>query len=224
MESYQESRLGIFGGSFNPVHSGHIKAAQEVIARLGLARVVFVPASVPPHKETIGLLRAEDRARMIELAIQSDPRLECSDVELRRAAPSYTIDTLRHFAEGSPGTELYFILGSDLLGTLDTWKDWEDLFTLATLVVIARPGEGWSGELPLALRDRFRYYEGSEGAQIYRDMNSHCLILLEIEGVEVSSTEIRARLAHGEGLEGLVPGAVEEYIKSRGLIAKEAPK
>lgn len=207
-------RVGLFGGSFDPVHLGHVAAAGEAAGALGLEKVLMIPVGIPPHKLERTLAPAEDRLRMLELAAEGEELLEPCDIELRRPGPSYTIDTVRQLAQGfGEGVELCLIFGSDAVGELPTWKMAEALFREARPVVLLRPGLGpprWE-----ALDDLF-------GEDVLARLKQGVLLLEKTPAV--SSTRVREAAASGGPLGGLVPGPVEEHIRSRGLYgAKRTP-
>ena len=134
-------RLGLFGGTFNPMHYGHLRSAEEVCEVLGLTRLWFIPAGHPPHKTTRGITPFEMRLEMSRLAVGDHPVMSVSDLEGRRPGRSYSIETLRQIRqEVGPAWELYFILGLDAILEIATWKDYKDLFTLSDFVVLDRPG------------------------------------------------------------------------------------
>ena len=186
-------RIGVLGGTFDPVHIGHLILAQEAYTKLALDRVLFVPAAVPPHKDPGAVSPAHHRLRMVQLAVGDDPRFQASDLEFRRPGKSYTVDTLRHIRKLWPGSKLFLLIGADNLGELPTWKEYEELFLLSEVVVAHRPGAEPCGELA----DRVRF--------------------LSIPMVSISATYIRRRVADGEPIRYLVPREVEEYIGEHGL-------
>lgn len=198
-------RIGILGGSFNPVHLGHLVMAQDALERFGLDRVLFVPANQPPHKPTPGMASAADRLTMLQLATRGDPRFAVCEEELQRGGVSYTVDTLRRLRELHPGAGLHFIIGGDTLRELHTWKDIYTVLELCVMVTIARPGfrtEGLDAE-GLRLDDPWP-------ARLAANVVTGHL-------VAVSSTDIRARAARGWSVRYLVPDAVAQYIADGGL-------
>ena len=206
-EVSKPARIGVLGGTFDPVHLGHVAAAEGAAEALGLARVVLVPAGNPPHKLDGARAGADDRLAMARLAVAGRAKLDVSDIETRREGPSYTVDTVRELAaELGPGMRLYLLLGSDALRDLPSWRDVEEIFRVAEPVAVERPGEpaiDWDAlarSLPAELVSRAR-------ANFVR---------LE-RGVDVSSTEVRRRLAEGEHVTGLLAPEVERYIREHGL-------
>lgn len=193
-------KTGIMGGTFDPIHYGHLLAAEECRRRLGIDRIVFVPTGSPPHKTDRRVTPAEDRYAMTLLATAGVPEFSVSRMEIDRKRPTYTVDTLREFiAGGTPPEDLFFITGLDALLSIDTWVDYLLLPTLCTLVTATRPGYDVQGvdSLPEGIRDNIR--------------------LVEIPEFAISSTEIRRRAGDGRGVRFLVPRLVEAYIESAGL-------
>ena len=197
-------RVGILGGTFDPPHVGHLAVAQDAWSRIPLDRVLFVPAAVPPHKVGAVSTPAELRLEMVRAAIAGDDRFQASDLELGRAGPSYTVDTLRELTNRQPGAELFLLLGADQFRELATWRDPAAISRLATLVLIPR-GEG-DGSAALA---------AARGA-LPPDAR---VTPLEATRIDVSSTEIRRRRAGGEPIRYLVPDDVLRVIEREGLYA-----
>lgn len=198
--------IGVFGGSFNPVHNAHLAVAEAVRTRLGLDRVFFVPAAIPPHKRGEKLASNRDRLRMLRLALEGREGLEVDELELRRGGISYTIETIREFRGRFPaGTELVFILGSDSLGILPEWKEVHALLAAVRLAIYPREG------YPVSLVDELRGRLSEEEVRILRAG------FMDLPLVEVSATEVRERLRLGESVDHVVPRAVAEYIRAHGL-------
>ena len=193
-------KTGIMGGTFDPIHYGHLLAAEECRRRLDIDRIVFVPTGSPPHKTERRVTPAEDRYAMTLLATAGVPEFSVSRMEIERKRPTHTVDTLREFiARGTPPRDLFFITGLDALLSIETWVDCMLLPTLCTLVTATRPGYDVRGlnSLPGRIRDNLR--------------------LVEIPEFAISSTEIRRRAGDGRGVRFLVPRLVEAYIESVGL-------
>lgn len=189
-------RLGIFGGTFDPIHIGHLLLAELARYLLHLDRVLFVPAARPPHKGEV-VASPEHRYRMTALACADNPHFEVSDLELRREGPSYTVETLRWIQRDSPaGTEPYLLIGADIARDLETWKDHERLLEESKVVVLARAGVSQS-ELPERVASR--------------------ATVLSTPILEISSTEIRRLVRAGGSIRYQVTDPVESYIRSRGL-------
>lgn len=196
-------RLGVLGGTFDPPHVGHLILAEEARTRLDLRKVLFVPAGDPWRKAAQEVTAAEHRLAMVRLMLGSDPHFEVSTLEMERAGPSYTVDTLEalHQQHG-PGLELYFIVGEDALHDLPHWKEPARILSLARLAVARRPaGEGWFDA------DLEAIVPGL----------SERVVPLPMPTVEISSTHLRERARAGLSLRYLVPLGVEEYIRRHGL-------
>jgi nicotinate-nucleotide adenylyltransferase len=210
--------IGLFGGTFNPIHLGHLRAAEEVREGQDLDEVRFMPAALPPHKEARGLATPADRLRMVELAVAGVPGFRVSDLELARPGPSYSIDSLRTVrTETGADARLVFILGFDAFREFHTWKDFVEIFALVDVVVVTRPP--WPDrllpeEIPLAAREAFRYDSISEA---FRHASGHVLSLQRITALDISAAAIRDRVATRRSIRFLVPPAVERYVAERGL-------
>ena len=178
-------KVGIFGGTFNPIHIGHLLLAETARQTLALDRVLFIPTRQPPHKRASGLLDGSLRLRMIRLAIKDQPAFVASDIELRRSGPSYSIDTVAALRRALPEARLFLLIGQDMLAV--RWVGWRKLKRLCTIAAVRRPGER-----------RMRTERG--------------IRWLEMPAMDVSSSDIRARLAAGRSVRYLVPQAVERYI------------
>lgn len=178
-------KVGLFGGTFDPIHRGHVAPVQAARRRLGLDRVLYLPTAHPPHKPDHRLAPALARYAMVELALLGEEGLFVSTHELGGGA-SYTVDTLEHFRAALPGTELHLLLGMDSLAALTSWRRWRELTSLARLVVLARPG--WPGDTVRAALP----------AELRAAEESGRLVAIENEPCDVSATELRAALARGE--------------------------
>ncbi|GAB7039928.1 MULTISPECIES: nicotinate-nucleotide adenylyltransferase [Catenuloplanes] len=191
-------RIGIMGGTFDPIHNGHLVAASEVADRFGLDEVVFVPTGQPWQKGRQAVTPAEDRYLMTVIATASNPRFTVSRVDIDRPGPTYTVDTLRDLRGlYGPGAELFFITGADAVEKMLSWKDAERMFELARFVGVTRPGfELSSAHLP-----------------------EDAVSLVEIPAMAISSTACRARVVAGKPVWYLVPDGVVQYIAKRGLYA-----
>ena len=186
-------RLGVFGGSFNPPHVGHYLIASDAFEALELDKLLIIPAAANPLKGPDQAAGAGDRLRMVELAFDGDSRFEVSSMEIQRGGLSYTVDTLEALAEQHPGAELVLLLGMDALETIDRWKQPDRIRELAKLAVLSR------GDVEMSLP------EGVEAVTTRR--------------IDVSSTEIRERIAHGRSIRGFVAATVEKFISTAKLYA-----
>ena len=196
MRMARAQRLGVMGGTFDPIHHGHLVAASEVAQFFMLDEVVFVPTGQPWQKDDRKVSPSEDRYLMTVIATASNPRFSVSRIDIDRAGPTYTIDTLRDLrAERGEGAELFFITGADALSRMMSWQDVNELFELAHFVGCTRPGHRLTGHgLP---EDR--------------------VSLLEIPALAISSTDCRERVAHGQPIWYLVPDGIVQYIAKRQL-------
>jgi len=226
MKKTGRKKLGLLGGTFNPVHLGHLRAAVEVREMLYLEKIYFIPAYLPPHKTNEHIASPTDRLKMLELGINSNSLFEIADIELKRGGKSYTVDTLRYFTNAIPEFDFYFILGTELFSEMDSWKDYKELFRLSNFAVIKRPGYllDIQSLLPLELRDDFRYYKEYQNVALYTNKNSKILSLLKIDGLQISSSQIRELVSENKSIKYLVPSKVESYISSREVYKKEASK
>lgn len=191
-------RVGVMGGTFDPIHHGHLVAASEVQAWFDLDEVVFVPTGDPWQKSDREVSAAEHRYLMTVIATASNPRFRVSRVDVDRGGPTYTIDTLRDLRAQLPDTELYFITGADALADIFTWRDAEELFTLARFVGVTRPG--------YALDD-----------DALGKIPGERVTLIEIPALAISSTDCRERTERGEPVWYLVPDGVVQYIAKHQL-------
>lgn len=222
-------RIGLFGGTFNPIHRGHLQAIQDVQTAFELDQIYFIPAALPPHKESKGVADAGDRMQMIRLGISNYAALKASvtvsDVELGRCGPSYTIDTVRYFLQVLPeNTALYFILGLDAFLEIDTWKSYPDLFRLVTFIVMSRPGaDPHDNGLMWATLEKYlkskisATYRFSASQSCYVHDQKQPVLILDVSPLDISSTKIRELVKKGFSIESLVPENVEDYIKTKGL-------
>lgn len=199
VEPTRRLRLGVMGGTFDPIHHGHLVAASEVQARFHLDEVVFVPTGQPWQKADRQVSLAEDRYLMTTIATASNPRFSVSRVDIQRDGPTYTVDTLRDLRElRGQNLDLFFITGADALAQILTWKGVEELFDLAHFVGVSRPG------VPLGEND-------------ITHLPADKVTLLEVPALAISSTACRARVADGMPIWYLVPDGIVQYIAKRGL-------
>jgi len=194
----------VFGGSFDPVHMGHLTVAQDAVEQLELDRLIFVPAAVPPHKQDHTLADGEHRFAMLRLAAEDNPAFEVSDMELRRGGVSYTFETMQQIQAEHPGAELFFIVGLDSLMELHLWRNIDELLEQYAVVPFAR-----GGEEPQRAAEKIELSEPWKNRLMER--------LIRIHEIEVSASEVRMRLAEGLSIRYLVPPEVEMYIFEHGL-------
>ena len=194
-------KTGIFGGAFNPVHNGHIQLMSSYLDYLELDRIILIPTANPPHKTGAYLVSEEDRLNMLRLLSKDEPRLEISDIEFRREGKSYTYLTLLDLKTLYPDDEFYLIIGSDQYLSFNTWYNPDGILKFATVCTMARE----HGDL-----EKLYAYKAE-----HENMKNS--IIAEFDIFEASSTDIRNRVKEGRSITGLVPEAVENYIKERGL-------
>lgn len=209
-------RIGLLGGTFNPVHNGHLHIAEEVRKSCRLDQVWFVPAWQPPHKEVAADVSFAQRLAMVEIALADYPEFQVCDIEGRRGGTSFSVDTLKQLHQQYPEHEFFFIMGLDSFREISLWHRYQELFELAHIVVTARPG--FSGDiralLPVAIADRFCYDSQSENL---RHDVGFSLIVVDHTCHHASSTEIRQRIMDRQNIEGSVPTAVISYINRHQL-------
>jgi nicotinate-nucleotide adenylyltransferase len=216
-------RLGILGGTFNPIHYGHLAAAEEVRDRLKLDQVLFIPSFLPPHKQDEEIPPAVQRLEMVRLATAGNPYFTVSDIEVKREGRSYTIETIEALRSTCRSAELFFITGLDSFLEIQTWHQWERLLTLSAFIVLSRPGYRFADlakidflkdeALELAALDRGELMQAviRPGAfTIYLEMIPH---------YDISSTDIRKRMREARTVKYLLPESVEHYIITNKLYA-----
>jgi nicotinate-nucleotide adenylyltransferase len=194
-------RIGLFGGTFDPPHLGHLALAEHARDRLGLDEVRFIPAGQPPHKRGEGIAPAAARLAMTRLAVRGNPAFTVSTLEVRRGGPSFTVETLRTVAAATPAARLYLLMGADSLDDFATWHEPETILRLATLVVAGRPG---AGTRRLEPRGRGR------------------IVRLDNAEIALSSSLVRNRVRAGRSVRYLVPDAVAAYIVRHRLYRRRA--
>ena len=194
------------GGTFDPVHNGHLVAASEVADLFGLDEVVFVPTGQPWQKDR-GVTPSEDRYLMTVIATASNPRFTVSRVDIDRGGPTYTRDTLRDLRALNPDADLYFITGADALASILTWQDWEEMFALAKFVGVSRPGYA---------------LDGAHIEKALAEMPDDALNLVEVPALAISSTDCRKRAQEDRPIWYLVPDGVVQYVSKRRLYHSHA--
>lgn len=213
------SLTGLFGGTFNPIHLGHLKVAEEVIRRLPLDRILFIPSYIPPHKTSREVVPVRHRLEMVKIACQGHPAFLVSDVEARRPGPSYSIVTLRRLKEAQPDDQFFFIVGTDAFLEIETWKDYDRLLRECSFVVVSRPGFGIKSTEKVIERIKSEAVLVSGGQAAFKpeDLKPGRLYLVEARTPDISSTEVRKRLQAGQPITDLVPSGVEKYIAKHKL-------
>jgi nicotinate-nucleotide adenylyltransferase len=213
-----EYQIGILGGSFDPVHMGHLGLAQEVYKKFDLDQVLFIPAFQAPHKKTAPLASSVHRLEMLKLTLKDSPHFSVSDKEIHRKEVSYTIDTLNDLQIEFPSSKLFLIIGYDNLFKLDSWKDAFKIMKKHTIVVASRPGMNsnfaekkvlgmFKGDSPYILRKTT-----GKDQEFYHQETGSRLIVFNIRPRDISSSLVREQLAQGKSMENLLPREVERYI------------
>ncbi|MBN2515491.1 MAG: nicotinate-nucleotide adenylyltransferase [Deltaproteobacteria bacterium] len=211
-------KWGLFGGTFDPIHMGHLRCAVEVREIFDLDRIIFIPAAQQPLKTDKKVTPFHHREQMVKLAVEANPPFSVSDIENLRGGKSYSIDTVKHFLTASPeGLELYFIMGQDAFQDIHRWKEWEQLLLLCNFIVVTRPGyevRKFSDILPEYAAAQFHFdtdagaFTGPTGGAIY---------FKRLTFLEISSTDIRNRTKNGQSILYLVPDSVRHYISENAL-------
>ncbi len=218
-------RIGLFGGTFNPVHFGHLKVSLEIKDMYDLDKIIVIPSAIPPHKKNLEMAEAAERLEMTELAFQNVLGFSVSDVELQRGGPSYTIDTIKSFiVDLSVKTKFFLVLGIDAFLEINTWKLFTELFDLISFIVMARPGkwsephaEKWKcfGDyLKTNISDDYIFLQ-AENKFVHQEKKT--VYISDVDPVNISSTQIREFVRTGRSIQSLVPKKVEAFIINRGL-------
>ena len=214
-------KIGLFGGTFNPIHLGHLRSAEEVREAFTLDRIYFVPSANPPHKSGSDLAPAADRLTMVELAVADNPFFSASAVELERPGISYSVDTIRHFLTVLQPSTLVFIVGLDAFRDMATWKDYAIIPELCDLLVTSRPGMPIPPPnqlLPVALKTLFWY---DPRTNVHRHISGHSLTLYEIAGLNIAASTVRTKVRQGQSIRYLVSPVIEAYIAHHTLYQTE---
>ncbi|MFZ7127103.1 MAG: nicotinate-nucleotide adenylyltransferase [Desulfobacterales bacterium] len=219
-------KIGLFGGTFNPIHLGHLRAAVEVRQGFGMDAIYLIPSASPPHKTTENLAPAQDRLAMVHRAIKGHAGLRVSDIEVKRSGPSYTVDTVCAFRRNLPsGVWLYLIMGIDAFQDIATWKDYKDLLHLAPVIVIDRPGvepllsEGRRAIESMLASSELEGYECSADTGCYVHCEKQPIFVFNVTALDISATRIRGLVRNGEPIDFLVTDSVKDYIVGKGLYA-----
>jgi nicotinate-nucleotide adenylyltransferase len=215
-------KWGLFGGTFDPIHCGHLRCSQEILEIFKLDRILLIPASRQPLKEDRDVTPFFHREQMVRLAIEGNDSFSLSDIENQRAGKSYSIETVDHFlSAGSKNPELYFICGQDAFQEIQMWKDWRRLLTLCNYVVMTRPGyeiKGLTDILPSDFSARFQYDGTVDG---FKGPGSSFIYFRKLTFLDIASTDIRNRVKRGDSIRYLVPDTVREYILKNSLYKNE---
>lgn len=199
-------KIGIMGGTFNPIHIGHLIAAQEVLDKMNMDKIIFIPTGNPPHKSKREVISAIDRYEMVKLGIKNNACFEVSDIEIKRTGETYSYDTLSELHNIYYETQFYFIIGFDTLKEMDTWKKVDEVCTMTEFIVVNR------GNSLKEINDEI----------LIKEKKYNCkLTLVEIPDIKISSTDIRDRIRNNESIKYLVTNDVEGYIYQKGLFKFE---
>lgn len=209
------ARTAVLGGSFNPIHYGHLLLADDVLETLGLDRVLFVPAAIPPHKSAVDLASAADRYAMVLLATASHPRFAVSDIELRRSGPSYTVDTLAEL--GLPRADLFLVVGSETFLDLLSWREPRRIASLARLVVIPRLGSPFDPESAAALKVLRAIGDESFARAAGGRVPERGVLIVHATSLPISASDLRRRVREERSLAYRLPDAVIAYMRERRL-------
>lgn len=209
-------KLGLLGGTFNPIHLAHLRIAEEAREAAGLDQVLFIPAADPPHKPLAGDITFEMRYEMVQQAIADQPTFTLSDIEDRLGGKSYTVHTLPALQDERPGDQLYFIIGSDSFLELGLWYQYAEIFRLTSLIVVGRPGKTITNplqQLPEDVRSDFV----RESANLLRHSSGNTICFTQGVHLDIASSRLRELVAAGRSIRYLVPHTIEEYIAQKGL-------
>ena len=220
-------RIGLFGGTFNPVHYGHLRAAKEVWDGFALESLYFIPSALPPHKDTQDVVSIVDRLEMTRLAVTDNPEFILSDVELKRPGLSFTIDTVRHFKKSlNANVDLFLIMGIDAFLEIDTWKSFKQLFRILPMIIMTRPlpddrphSPEWKNMTMFIQEKISGSFQFSKKDGCYRHDRHQPVYLFNISMLDISGTKIRKLIQGGQSIRFLVPESVENYIYKRGIYA-----
>ena len=208
------SRIGLIGGTFDPIHKGHIRLAYAALEACDLDRVIFIPAAHPPHKGHLRMSSFRHRIKMLEIAVAAERRFLVSDVESRLDRPSYTYQTLRKLKKTIGDDSFHFIIGSDAFIEIESWKNWQEVLGHINFIIAVRPGSNVQ-DLNILLEDHgFSYMSERKWSQVNSD---YVIVVLEADFMDISSTDVRSKIEQGEGWEQLLAHCVVEYIKDNQL-------
>ncbi len=214
-------RLGLLGGTFNPIHLGHLRGAEEAREKLHLETICFIPAAIPPHKDERIRATPAHRLEMVRLATRDNPTFSVSDVELSREGKSYSIETVHYFRDRNRGAELFFIVGMDSFLEVTTWKSYKDLFSLCHFVVLDRPSAQRYQLTDLTPREFWSKFSISDDGRRWIYVPSGlCTHFLKNPVMDISSRDIRERIRTGRSVRYMMKEEVEAYISNNGFYAE----
>ncbi len=218
-------KVGVFGGTFNPVHFGHLRAAEEVREKIGLDKVLFMPSGIPPLK-TMEIAPPKHRYEMLSMALKGNPFFDLSDVECRKKGKAFTVDTLEALSHGHPGTRFFFILGIDAFIDIPNWWQPQRLVSMTDFVIISRPGLSFSSMrgspyVKSGIRMLRDIDVSKNAANVIELSSKRHAILLALTPIGISSTQIRKFIRRGKSIKYLLPPEVQSYIITHKLYAKK---
>jgi nicotinate-nucleotide adenylyltransferase len=216
-------KIGLFGGTFNPIHLGHVKAAEIVAERFLLDKLFFIPSYIPPHKESDQIASPGHRLRMVELALEPFPRFFPSSIEVDAGGMSYSIVTLKKMKIQYPEARILFLLGVDAFLEIETWMDYESVLEQCSFIIMSRP-QFRLGDAHRVLNSTYsqRIIDLSSTDTAFSiDLSANLIYLIPIQALDISSTEVRERVNSNQSIKDLVPESVENYIKENGLYQKK---
>jgi nicotinate-nucleotide adenylyltransferase len=214
-----QGAIGILGGTFDPIHFGHLRLAQEVAEALSLTQIRFIPGGTPPHR-AVPQTPVADRVAMVKLAIEGNPLFALDEREARRSGNSYTFDTLNELrAELGAACPLLLIMGADAFLGFTSWHRWQEIFGLAHIAVAHRPGSVW-GEMPAALAREFAQRRGSDQQAVHRAA-AGAIVEVPITALDISATRVREQLRSRQSARYLLPASVLDYINDKQLFLKD---
>jgi len=221
--SKAKAKIGLFGGTFNPIHLGHIKAAGIVAKKFLLDKLYFIPSYIPPHKKSVQIASPQHRLKMVELAVGPFPHFSPSSIEIDAGGKSYSILTLKKIKTQYPEARIFFLLGVDAFLEIDTWRDYENVLEQCSFIIMSRPQfrlEDAHEVLCKKYSQRIVDLSNSSTSVGIED-SANLIYLVSIQALDVSSTEVRARVIRNQCIKDLVPESVEHYIKEKGLYQKK---
>jgi nicotinate-nucleotide adenylyltransferase len=216
-------KIGLCGGTYDPIHTGHMIMGEETGDVLGLQSILYIPAKLPPHKRDMKITPSEHRLAMVQLAVRNHKIFSASDLELKREGPSFTVQTLEYFRKTCPDDDFLFVMGQDAFIEIETWHRFEDVFDLCRLVIVTRPGSPlveprlFTSAVRRFFPDDVVFLEGSPDTDRNRLQTNWRLCFLPIPALHISSSDIRRRIREGRSIRYLVPGSVRRYIRNNNL-------
>ena len=221
MMSRAVERIGLFGGTFNPIHLGHLRGAEIVAEKFLLGKLFFIPSYIPPHKESVHITSPRHRLRMVELALESFPDFHSSSIEIDAGGKSYSIVTLKKMKTLYPRARIFFLLGVDAFLEIETWREYESVLEQCSFIIMSRP-QFRLEDAHLVLNSTYsqRVIDLSSSTSVDIDNSANLIYLVPIQALDISSTEVRERVNKNQSIKGLVPESVEHYIKENGLYQK----